>query len=247
MKLYIVSDLHLEFENFEPQDADADIIVLAGDVHVGTKGLKWITDHFAAKPVIYVPGNHEYYSHAIPTITEKLIELTKGTNIHILNNEALTIDNVTFLGSTLWTDFNLFSTQARSGLYAQLGMSDFHLIRINPGFRKLKWTDILEIHRESLQWIADNVNTKQNNQFVIVTHHLPTLQSVARQFKDDDLTPAFASNLDYFVALSEAKLWIHGHTHIACDYQLASTRIVCNPKGYPGEKTNFNPNKIVDI
>ena len=37
MKVQILSDLHLGFADFEIPKTDADVIVLAGDIHVGTR------------------------------------------------------------------------------------------------------------------------------------------------------------------------------------------------------------------
>lgn len=61
MKLHILTDLHLEFGPFYPPETDADLVILAGDTDVGTKGITWAKEAFIGKQVVYVPGNHEYY------------------------------------------------------------------------------------------------------------------------------------------------------------------------------------------
>ena len=66
MKLLVLSDLHLEFSYFEPVATDADVVVIAGDLHKKDRGLEWLQEHFSDRPVIYVAGNHEYYGAAIP-------------------------------------------------------------------------------------------------------------------------------------------------------------------------------------
>ncbi|MEM9690500.1 MAG: metallophosphoesterase, partial [Pseudomonadota bacterium] len=108
MKLHILSDIHVEFEAFVPPATDADVIVLAGDIHVGRKGLDWALEQFPDKPVIYVLGNHEYYGKAVPKLTNELQKIAANTNVHLLERSSVEIDGVTFLGSTLWTDFELF-------------------------------------------------------------------------------------------------------------------------------------------
>ena len=108
MKLYVLSDLHLEFAPFIPPKVDCDIVVLAGDIHIGLKAIPWVKQHFAERRVIYVLGNHEYYRQAIPKHLHKLRELARMSNVHLLENEALTLDDLVFLGCTLWTDFDLF-------------------------------------------------------------------------------------------------------------------------------------------
>jgi predicted phosphodiesterase len=68
MKLHILNDLHIEFEDFEPPTTDADVVILAGDIGVGMGGLRWAETRFPDRPVIYVPGNHEFYRHDIALI-----------------------------------------------------------------------------------------------------------------------------------------------------------------------------------
>lgn len=64
MKLWIISDLHLEFADWQPSPPNADVCVVAGDVL--TRGpehsLEWLAQHIApAMPVVAVAGNHEFY------------------------------------------------------------------------------------------------------------------------------------------------------------------------------------------
>ena len=86
MKLHILSDLHTEFAEFDPPETDADIVVLAGDVGVGTAGIEWAGRQFKDKPVIYVPGNHEYYHHDIG-ITDAL-KSAAPANVHVLDRDV---------------------------------------------------------------------------------------------------------------------------------------------------------------
>ena len=118
MKLHVLSDIHIEFESFDAPATDADAVVLAGDIDIGRNGLDWALRQFPDKPVIYVLGNHEYYGKAIPRFTEKLREFAAGTNVHILEQEALSLDGATFLGCTFWTDFELFGDPRIAGYEA---------------------------------------------------------------------------------------------------------------------------------
>lgn len=54
MKLHILSDLHLEFADFQPQPTEADIVILAGDTYPGTKGVAWAATNFPHTPVLYI-------------------------------------------------------------------------------------------------------------------------------------------------------------------------------------------------
>jgi len=105
MKLHILSDLHTEFTDFSAPDTGADVVILAGDIGVGLAGIEWAARRFPQVPVIYVPGNHEFYGHDIG-LTEQL-KAAVPVDIHVLNNDTLELEGIRFLGCTLWTDFNL--------------------------------------------------------------------------------------------------------------------------------------------
>jgi len=111
MRIHILSDLHLEFAPFQLVQSDADVIVLAGDIHTGANGFKWIRETFPKQQIIYVLGNHEFYGQKIPKLTEELKAVAVGTNIHVLENDAIEIGDVIFLGATL----DGFPSQRRRG------------------------------------------------------------------------------------------------------------------------------------
>ncbi|MBL8934572.1 MAG: serine/threonine protein phosphatase, partial [Archangium sp.] len=88
MRLRIYSDLHLEFAPFEPPDcAGVDVVILAGDIDVKGRGVGF-AKRFAC-PVVYVPGNHEYYGGAIPHLTDKLRAACEGSNVHVLDDAVV--------------------------------------------------------------------------------------------------------------------------------------------------------------
>jgi predicted phosphohydrolase len=118
--------------------SDTDVVILAGDIHPGIKAIGWIVDQYPEVPEIYVPGNHEYYRHAIPKHTLKLKELANGTHIHRLANDCLLLNKVVFLGCTLWTDFKLFGDPRVAGYFATQYMNDYKRIRVSPSYRKLR-------------------------------------------------------------------------------------------------------------
>jgi hypothetical protein len=133
MKIRILSDLHLEFQDWVPPEADADIVVLAGDIHVGVRGIEWARRSFPLIPVVYVPGNHEFYGGSLQVVTEELYVRGKRLGVDVLDGRMAVIGGVRFLGATLWTDFALYGSDHqsinRAMTVAQSGMSDFHVIR----------------------------------------------------------------------------------------------------------------------
>ena len=247
MKLHVLSDLHTEFADFSPPETDADVVILAGDIGVGLGGIEWAARQFPKALVIYVPGNHEFYGNDIELTDE--LKAAATANIHVLNNDKLELHGIRFLGSTLWTDFNLhgdgeawFARQCAKQL-----MNDF--TSIHNGSRRFSPEDSVELHEASKTWLVGELERKFEGPTVVVTHHLPASASVAKRYANDPLNPAFASSLADVIEKHRPELWIHGHTHAPCDYELFDTRIICNPLGYPGEnhRSEFRDDLVVSI
>jgi predicted phosphodiesterase len=248
MRIHLLSDLHLEFAPFSMPEVEADVTIVAGDLHTGTNGLKWLAKTVQSRPVIYVPGNHEFYGHTLQKLLRELQELKAGSNLHYLHNSAVTISDVTFLGTTLWTDFALNGNPAVSAIDVQLGMADYRRIRTEPTYSRLKASDTLGLHMESRAWLAEQFRQQRAEKLVVVTHHAPSALSVPPQYKGDSLSPGYASNLDELVETSGARFWFHGHIHEAVDYMIGKTRVISNPRGYPDEKnTGFKPGLILEL
>jgi Icc-related predicted phosphoesterase len=248
MKLHILGDLHIEFDPFEFVDTGADVVILAGDIHLGERGFKWATETLSKQEVIYVLGNHEFYREATPKLIDKLREKSKGTNVHVLENDSISIEGVRFLGCTLWTDFELLNDLNVSMAAAQRQMNDYARIRISPQYRKILPSYTVLWHKRSKDWLRREIESSTEESLVIVTHHAPSINSIPGEFKNDQLAAAFASNMDDFVSWTDAKLWVHGHIHTASDYYICNTRVICNPLGYPDEpKRGFDPSLTVDL
>jgi Icc-related predicted phosphoesterase len=247
MKIHILSDLHIEFAPFELPETDADVLILAGDTAPGDRGVKWVQSLELKIPVIYIMGNHEYYRQAYPHLLDKLKAMVSGTNIHLLEDESLEIQDVTFLGCTLWTDFNLLGTQYVSEFTVSQAMNDFRLIRKSPSWSKFKTSDAVRIHRQSKFWLEKQL-AEIEGKVVVITHHAPSSLSIPEQFQNSEINPGYASNLDDLILDNQPELWIHGHMHSCSDYKIGNTRILANTRGYPGETGNgFDPGLVVEI
>ncbi len=249
MKIRIFSDLHLEFGPFHPPQTEADIVVLAGDIHPGLKGLEWAKKSFPDKTVLYVLGNHEYYGHAIPKLTNKLREKALGSQVHILENDKFEIDGFKFLGCTLWTDFKLFGEANLARQEAQWDMNDYYKIRVDPHFRKLRAVDTQILHSKSIRWIKSELDDNPQKT-IVITHHAPSRQSLHKEKSSDLglLSAAYASPLDELIINSGPILWIHGHIHESRDYKIGNTRIVSNPRGYFFEESpSFCREFVVEV
>jgi len=247
MKLHILNDLHIEFEDFAPPATDADVVILAGDISVGVEGLRWVETRFPARPVIYVPGNHEFYRHDIALIDE--LKAQAPDPIHVLNDDQVIINGVRFLGSILWTDFALFGEADRffAMQQARLQMTDFSIIQ--NGGQRFTPEDAIRLHTVSRNWLAAMLAEPFAGKTVVVTHHAPSSQSVHPRYASDLLTPAFASNLEMLMDGDRPALWVHGHMHESYDYEIYGTRVVCNPRGYAPDalNTDFRPDWGMEV
>lgn len=249
MRIRVLSDLHLEFADFQVPEMEADVVVLAGDIHVRTKGMVWARDHFPGTPVIYVSGNHEYYTASLPGLDDKLRSAaSESGHIHFLNRGSVEIDGVVFLGATLWTDYDFHGDAPTGRAVAELAMNDFQKIRSDPGFRRLRARDLEAVHWRDRRWLQRSFQRHGGKPLVVVTHHPPAAASVPPGLVDHPVMPALASRLESLVHSSGARLWIHGHIHTAVDYRLGDTRVLSNPRGYPDEGVaRFRPDLVVTV
>jgi len=247
VRLHVLSDLHLEFAPFEPPPVAADVIVLAGDTSTGTRGLAWAINTWPNKPVLYIPGNHEFYGHSYPRLVRKLEDRARDTNVAVLSDRAIDLDGVRFVGSTLWTDFQLDGNETRAMAAAQEIMLDYRRIRVDPGFHRLRPKDTVMWHTSGRRWLEAALSKPTDLPLVVITHHAPSARSLNPLVRDQ-ASGAYASNLDDLVVSSGARVWVHGHTHFCVNYRLGNTRVVSNQRGYPDEPApGFEPSFVLDV
>ena len=272
MKIYVTSDLHLEFGDLNIKNEDnVDVLILSGDIMVaqdlhdhpepttpyppeiiktlGSRQLKaqQYRDFlkrcsFQFPHTIFIAGNHEFYhgkwNQSLITLAD---ECAKFSNVYFLEAGSKKIDDVTFIGGTLWTDMNKGDPLTLHAVRDM--MNDFRIIKKDlEGYTNLKPYDTVVRHRHMLGYIKQIVAEKHNEKFVVVGHHGPSFQSVHETYKNQHIiNGAYHSDLSEFIIdRPQIKLWTHGHTHEDFDYVIGETRIVCNPRGYIGYETRAN-------
>ena len=209
MKVQLLSDIHVEFHDYSVDPYDSELIILAGDIHVKEKGVDWAISNIKDKPVLYVLGNHEFYGKAYPKLVSSLKEKTKDTNVHILEKDVFSINGINFLGCTLWTDFELFGDARLTGYQCQQMMTDYKKIRVSPKYSKLKSIDVSIIHRQSVDWLKQELKKRENETNVVITHHGPSTLSLPNHRKDDVLSAAYVSDLEEIINAYGPKYWVH--------------------------------------
>jgi len=248
LKIHVLSDLHIEFEPFTPSLAanEADVVVLAGDIGIKTRGIEWARRAFSC-PVIYVAGNHEFYGGHLDGTLEKM-RAAACDQVRVLDNDEWIFRGVRFLGATCWTDYTSTGNSFLAKYEAQRELTDFKKIR-TAGYRKVRPYDFVLRNNFSFRWLRDRLAERFDGATVVVTHHAPSMQSFGNDRVEGCESHLDASYVNCWETLmsDSVALWIHGHLHHAVDYTINGTRIMCNPRGYPGEETGFNPNLLITV
>lgn len=287
MRINIVSDfhddlLHNRVASLPP--VDADVTIVAGDAMApGTLALRRIRELYPDhdRPLIYVAGNHDFYSEPndkavarCPELRttyeyqrENMPRIAAELGIILLDDSAVLIDDIRFVGGTLWTDFSarppytMFGDAVRA---AARQMNDFKMIKTGRGRGRdrLRPGQTIDAHKNTVRFIESILAEPHDGDTVVVTHHAPSLRSLNGYNHETetltlrDLDWCYASDLERLMIGDNAPaLWLHGHIHGNRDYQVGRTRIVSNPRGYPmtfmpgapRENPHFDPALVVEI
>ncbi|MVT64845.1 metallophosphoesterase [Bradyrhizobium pachyrhizi] len=259
MMLWVLSDLHLELTRGwdlpSPNERPCfDVLVVAGDlIPKMDRGVRWLRERVADRPVIYIPGNHEAYGTDIDRTVEKARQAAVNTNVRILQDDAEMIGDVLFVGATLWTDFELFGSRFHAMKAAADVMNDYRKIRTNSYGQRLRPADTVARHFTSREFISHTIRSTPARCKVVISHHGCVRAAIRTGMEHDIISAAYVS--DCAKLLDGVDLWIYGHTHESRDFMIGSTRIVSNAKGYgpwmPSRLTwdnqHFDPYYVIQV
>ena len=251
MKIQIASDLHLDYnERTWPRRQsfravpERDVLVLAGDIGRAMMARTFVVDQLKISPVIYVPGNHEYYGQRTERadVDGRWAELAEEhAGLHYLVGETAEIEGIRFWGAPWYSD--LWGARDRRTLHhVETTMNDFRWPRHRP-WRLGNHLVAHELQTAQLEAVAGQVD-------VVVTHWPPTRDAIPPRLERDPLNPYYCNSRADLVRQVGALLWISGHVHESYDYQVGPTRCVSNPAGYPDEVQEsplFRPDRVVEI
>ena len=259
MRLQLLSDLHLETEAYEPEPAPgAELLILAGDVDSGWGGLQRFRGW--PVPVLFVPGNHEYDQRDVDTARADLRRLSDELGFTLLDDAACIRSDaqgrrVRFLGSTRWSDFDLFGAEARPRAMRAAG----YFQRVMAATRHGVPFDAAAVREQALRcraWLAQELARGEAGRdwdaTVAITHFAPSLRSADPRYGRQPGTASFCN--DDEALMPGARLWLHGHLHCQHDYLVAhagggATRVVCNARGHAhkGEAARFEPQRLIEV
>jgi len=190
-----------------------------------------------------VGGNHELYDGHLDRTLEKMKGAAAG-HVHVLENQALVLENLRILGTTAWTDFSSTGDQVAAISMARQWMGDFKYIRADSNYRRLRADDVIAKNHAAKAWLREELAKDFAGKTVVVTHHAPSPLLIGDEH-EGHLTASYTN--DWHDLIPQADIWVFGHTHRAVDTDLAGCRVISNPKGYPNEDTGFNPNFEIQI
>jgi hypothetical protein len=258
LRIQLLSDLHLETEDFDPQaNPQADVLVLAGDIDSTWEGLARFEGW--PVPVLSVAGNHEFDRRELDEAWPALRERCTHLGLTLLECDSVVLPapdgrRIRFVGTVRWSDFDVFGparleSALRAGSYFQrvmgatLGGASF---------------DAHAVRREALAcraWLAATLSEPAAGRWdatVAVTHFAPSLRSVDRRYGNQSSSASFCNADDGLLA--GAQLWLHGHLHCRHDYTVEHadgrrTRVASQARGLAdrGECDGFDASRLFEV
>lgn len=266
MLFRLLSDLHEEHHVFDYPYLETDSIttlILAGDIDsISQKEalfetLQKLSNQF--KHIIYVFGNHELYNSNFTEAAAIRDEINAAfDNVYVLENDVISLDGISIIGATLWTDFDkcnpLLVELVKDSRH---GLSDYKYINkdesTSPNSEsKIDPQYILNEHHISKEFIFSQIQTIKStgNKILVVTHHGPTWASIQEGYVCNSLNGAYVSDLSNEILDNVPDVWVHGHVHGSKDYWVGDTRVICNARGYPHEQGGnaaFDPFLLFEV
>ncbi len=252
MRLQLLSDLHLETEDYAPRPApDAELLVLAGDIDASWDGLV----RFASwpVPVLFVAGNHEFDRRELREAWPALRARCAAHGITLLECEELTLAGrdgrrIRFVATTRWCDFDLFGAAVRERCQRAAG----YFVKIMRATRDGRVFDPAAVREEALAcraWLQQALARPATaDATVVITHYGPSVRSIDPRYGTQPGSASFCNADDDL--LPYADLWLHGHLHCRHDYRVEhpagaprrATRVVSQARGhaYKGEADGYD-------
>lgn len=226
MKISFVSDIHLEIFQRKHYDTckaldnfrGGEILILAGDICYPHQ-LPEILDKLSPiyDKIIYLTGNHEYYGSTLDQVDKTVRQLEDDYyNFHFLNNKAINIEGIDFVGGTGWSNVRSIDCT---------GLNDFNLIRnMTPD----KMSELHDDYKLFLKRFYD-----PDNKTVMISHFLPSQLLIEEKWRGDSMNSYFCNGIYDNNPELNPDYWIYGHDHNQHnDFTNQQTRFLTSQSDY---------------
>jgi predicted phosphodiesterase len=257
LRIQVLSDLHLETEVYQPRPAPgAELLVLAGDLDSTWAAFDLFRDW--PQPILFVAGNHEFDGRELDEAWPDLRRHCAARSITLLERESLVRTDaqgrrIRFVGTTRWSDFDLFGAARRAKAMRAAGYF-MNLMAATRGGAPYNAAAVRTDALECRAWLGVELAQPRGDwdATVVVTHFAPTARSADPRYGLQNGTASFCNADDDLLPLAD--VWIHGHLHCPQDYEVerpdgGSTRVVCNSRGHArkGEAEDHRPLLVIDV
>jgi len=236
MRILLISDTHQEFERslpiHIPEKLAYDCIVAVGDISDHSRVISVLKSISDDKPIVYLPGNHEYYHHSFVDVNKYLEdEFEKHSNLYVIghnfsNGGIVSVDDVVFIGDTFWP--KPISIQGFDQW--KFAINDFSLIS------DATMDNISKLHENGKKVFESDIAADKDTTVIALSHFIPKIELISPPFQGSSLNSYFCVDINDKVVVDPAiKFWLFGHTHDKMEKKIDNTMFISNPTGYPGE------------
>lgn len=253
LRVSFISDIHLSEKNkliskdlVKLRKSNVDVLLILGDISSDPSDwnefLQIIRKYFSVGPVLFLMGNHEYYSHDINTATKEYAQAIQNDNdAYILDNSNIIINGVNFIGSTLWSSFELGKDMSVAEKQV------FAFKRVKNGDRYITKNEILEIHRQSLIFIQNSIQNSTFECNIVMTHYAPIIIKNLKKLSGFELDGAQCSPLENFIIKNKPQYWLYGHIHEPSKKVVGETILMNNAFGADYDTYHKPDFEVIDI
>jgi len=252
MKIRILSDLHMEGENFQYDPLCEDVVILAGDIHTKNRHDQLLIQIPETTKVMMVMGNHELYNGEYYSVLNYLSNLHKEyPNVQFLNNTSTSVGDIEFFGGMMCTSLMLHGEASHyiSKDAARRGINDFYVSNIVDNGVTRRWSvdDHIAENTEFRRNLGGWLKVTEGKKRVVISHFVPHPSLIHPRWGgvQNALNPYFCDDMSNYIGWEG--LWVYAHTHDCNDKMIGDTRFVGNPRGYVEENALFDSRLIVEI
>ena len=232
-KFSLISDMHVDHPQPKtPYDKFEQNIIVAGDTSNGLLGLKFLNKlKNKGFGVFAIDGNHEHYSN-----------LSQGRYQH--DTQATFFEQLDQGAVLTWpSGARIIGCNGWYPVTDEQMWQDYMNDSKNSCLSAAQANKLAEDHAT----FVDSMIAQYDGKVIVVTHTAPCEDTLDETYFGYFSNEWYWNPHMYQVLKAHADkilVWCHGHTHAPNDKIVEGVRVVCNPRGYPGENPTWSPKTI---